>query len=132
MLPVLIIEDDEQLLRLLCLFFMEEGREVLCSTTAEEGIYLARSLRPAVIVCDLLLPAASGLWVAAAVKSNPELADTRLIAMTGQSGLGLEQEALEAGFDMLIAKPLKIEALVEQVRRIERKVGAMMEDGGGG
>ena len=106
---VLIIEDDAQLALMLRMFFENEGFASLYAESAEEGLALAQERRPEIIVCDLYLPGISGLMLAAAIKADPALAHTYLIAITGSPSCETSKEALGAGFDLFIAKPKPVQ-----------------------
>ena len=126
---VLIIEDDAQLALMLRMFFEDEGFASLYAESAEEGLALDQERRPEIIVCDLYLPGISGLMLAAAIKADPALAHTYLIAITGSPSCETSKEALGAGFDLFIAKPFHPAELVEQVQRIEYKMRLLEEAG---
>ena len=68
--------DDEQTVRdLMRRFLAREGFDVVTAKDGEEGLALARQLRPALITLDVLMPGLDGWSVLQALKADPELAD---------------------------------------------------------
>jgi len=110
-LRVVIVEDSrdaaETLRDLLELF----GCAVQVAHTGPAGVILARQATPDVVLCDIGLPGMDGYQVAQALRSSPETAGARLIALSGYAGKEDRQRARDAGFDVHLAKPVDPERL---------------------
>lgn len=89
------------------------GHHVSVAFTAQEGVALAESLLPDIVICDIGMPKTDGYQVASLLRRNPELAHARLIAMTGHVGAGNISRALEAGFNAHLAKPPDLDHLIQ-------------------
>jgi adenylate cyclase len=75
--------DDEQTVRdLMRRFLAREGFDVVTAEDGEEGLALARRLRPALITLDVLLPGLDGWSVLQALKADPELAEVPVVMLT--------------------------------------------------
>lgn len=113
---ILIIEDNEDAAETLRMLLMMEGHEVAVAADAEDGIRQARGMRPDVILSDIGLPGKlNGYDVARVLRQ--ELAETRLIAV---SGYGQEQDlkaALAAGFEHQLTKPFDHQDLMAVLSR---------------
>jgi two-component system, OmpR family, phosphate regulon response regulator PhoB len=127
---VLIVEDDEETLRLLCRVFREQGLHVLCAVDGEEGFDLIRRHHPTVVLLDLVLPKLSGESVCLALRADPALADIHVIMLTGLSQRDDRIAGFKLGADDYITKPfdikevgLRVEAALRRQRRSERKQG---------
>ena len=79
---VLVIDDDPLVHDLLSRCLAREGFRVIPALTGREGLELARTLRPAAITLDVIMPGLDGWAVLAALKSNPELADIPVVIVT--------------------------------------------------
>jgi signal transduction histidine kinase len=112
---VLIIEDNrdsaESLRRLLQL----SGNEVLIAHSGPDGLELARTRRPELILCDIGLPGMDGFALAHALRKLPETASARLVAITGYGREEDRKRALQAGFDLHLIKPVEPETLLGQL-----------------
>jgi CheY-like chemotaxis protein len=69
-------------------------------------VEFARQLRPDVVLCDLGLPELDGFEVAAALRGEPTLASTHLIAVSGYGQEEDRRRSEQAGFDLHLTKPV--------------------------
>ncbi len=111
---VLVIDDDPTARDLMQRYMEREHMRAVVAATGEEGLRLARELRPNVITLDVMMPGMDGWAVLQALKSDPVLADIPVImaTMVGDRGLGY---ALGAS-DYLI-KPITREKLAKILRQ---------------
>ena len=106
------------------------GYDVRLARTGTEGLSLAASWRPDIVISDLgLLPGLDGYAVARALRTDPRYRSAFLVAL---SGLGRDRDkarAREAGFDFYLTKPVDLEALEAAVGRACAALGLGLEDG---
>jgi signal transduction histidine kinase/CheY-like chemotaxis protein len=88
---VLLVEDDEHSIELLSLYLQDSGFDVVVARSGEEGLALARRLRPQGIVLDILLPGLDGWEFLARSKVDPAIAEIPVIivSMVDERGRGL-------------------------------------------
>ncbi|MFQ5657206.1 MAG: response regulator, partial [Candidatus Methylomirabilales bacterium] len=79
---VLVIDDDPTVHDLMQRFLSKEGLHMVPASNGEEGLRLAKALRPAVITLDVLMPGMDGWAVLTALKADPDLADIPVIMVT--------------------------------------------------
>ncbi|MGH6896362.1 MAG: response regulator [Geminicoccaceae bacterium] len=79
---ILVIDDEQTVRDLMRRFLAREGFDVVTAKDGEEGLALARRLRPALITLDVLMPGLDGWSVLQALKADPELADTPVVMLT--------------------------------------------------
>jgi CheY-like chemotaxis protein len=79
---VLVIDDDPRVHDLMQRFLGKEGLQMVAALDGEEGLRLAKTVRPAVITLDVLMPGMDGWAVLSALKSDPELTDIPVIMIT--------------------------------------------------
>jgi two-component system, cell cycle response regulator DivK len=112
---ILYIEDSPSNRLLVTRILLVEGYEVLEASEGLEGIEMARSERPDLILMDMNLPEVDGYELTEKVKADPELADIPVVAMTANVMQGDREKALQAGCVGYIPKPIDVDSLPDQV-----------------
>jgi two-component system, cell cycle response regulator DivK len=114
---VLLIEDNEQN-RYLATFLLEKnGYHVVAALDGVQGIELAKSVNPAIILLDIQLPVMHGYDVAHALRAIASLRDVPIIAVTSYAMAGDREKALAAGCDGYIEKPIDPETFVSEISK---------------
>lgn len=108
---ILIIEDNEDAAETLKQALELDRHEVTVAYSGPEGLRKARNFCPEVIFCDIGLPGMDGYAVARELRRDPALSSVRLIALTGYAQPEDSERALEAGFDLHLAKPPEVEQI---------------------
>jgi DNA-binding response OmpR family regulator len=112
---VLVVDDDPVILKLLEVNFEMEGFTVLLARDGQEGIDVARSDRPDVIVSDIMMPRKSGLELVTELKSDPSTNDIPIILLSAKAQNADVRSGMEAGADDYITKPFEPLDLVDRV-----------------
>ncbi|MGK2950452.1 MAG: response regulator transcription factor [Acidimicrobiales bacterium] len=115
---VLIVEDDPVILRLLEVNFDLEGFTVLLAHDGAEGIEVARTERPDVIVSDIMMPRVSGLELLAALKGDDATSAIPIILLSAKAQTADLKAGTEAGADDYVTKPFEPLDLVERVNAL--------------
>ncbi len=118
---VLLVDDDKKLLPLLERGFRYEGFEVLAAANGEEGLSLARSRPPDVVVLDIGLPVLDGFEVCRHLRRH---ADVPIIMLTARDEVPDKVSALNLGADDYVTKPFAFDELVARVRALLRRRGS--------
>ncbi len=100
---VLVIDDDQDTRDLMTRCLSKEGFRVHSSASGEEGLQLAKELRPDAITLDVMMPSMDGWAVLSALKADPDLADIPVIMTTF---LDDKNQGLELGAAEYLRKPL--------------------------
>lgn len=114
---VLVIDDDQDMLLLLERALRPKGYQVLVSDSAREGIMLARTHQPRLILMDIAMPDMDGIAATRALRSDPETASIPIVALTARASVATRQEALLAGCDEFLVKPCSIRTLWSVVEK---------------
>jgi CheY-like chemotaxis protein len=119
---VLVIDDDEDVHELLRRTLARHGFAVESARNGDDGLRLARKLRPQAIVLDVMMPGTDGWTVLSRLKSDPETADLPVIMLTivENRNLGFALGAAE-----YLTKPIDRERLASVILRYRRKSGAV-------
>ncbi len=112
---ILIADDDRDSVAILCALLRILGYEAHGASDAYETLELARQIRPEVMLLDIGIPKVNGYQIASAIKRDPDLASTRLIAFSGYSTDPDREMAKEAGFDHYLLKPARKEQLIAAI-----------------
>jgi CheY-like chemotaxis protein len=110
---ILIVEDNPDVAEVFAVLLDILGHEVSIAHDVPEGLRLAASVSPALVLCDLGLPGkdGGGLAFARACKRDAALKDMKLVAVSGRSAPEDRRAALEAGFQDLLTKPVDFATL---------------------
>jgi two-component system cell cycle response regulator DivK len=116
---VLLIEDEPDNRDLVRLVLEMAGHEVVEAATGEEGLALARRVRPDAVLTDMSLPGLiDGYEVTRRMRADPELKDLPILAITAHAMRGDRERILEAGCDDYRSKPIEdLEAFAGWVTR---------------
>lgn len=123
---ILVVEDNERNLKLLRDVLEYAGYGVRAARTAEDGIALAVSEPPDLVLMDLQLPGIDGMEALRRLRESPRTANIPVVAVTAQAMKQDRERVLQAGFDGYVEKPISIRAFPDQVRRF------LSGEGGGG
>jgi len=112
---ILCVERDPHVRDLETYFLTEAGFEVTFAVDGIEALELARTLRPAIVITEILVPKLDGLALCRRLKTDTA---TRGIAVLVFSLLAAEGRAHDAGADAFLGKPLAAQRLTDTVRRL--------------
>lgn len=116
---VLVVDDDPQIVELFVDILERDGRfEVKTAATGYDAGMLTESFRPHLIILDYMLPDINGNVVCQRIRSNPDLADAKIICVSGVVNQEEVQTLLGAGADEFIKKPFNIQKLVERMAEL--------------
>lgn len=118
---VLIIEDDEEILRVLKRVLTYEGYIVDTALTGKEGLILAREQHPDIVVLDWMLPGMDGLEVC---RHLQKVGNQPILMLTAKDTTQDRVEGLDAGADDYVVKPFEIEELLARIRALLRRTAA--------
>ncbi len=114
---ILVIDDDPTYLKLMREMLHRNGWQVLLAGDGEAGIQLAKTHRPDLVVCDLLMPGCNGFRVCRSLRREPALERTKIIVTSGRDFESDRQEALAAGADQYVTKPVAADQFVALLSR---------------
>ena len=113
---ILVVEDNEENRRILRLLLTSAGYELMEAVSGEEGVSLAETGRPDLILMDIQLPGLDGYEATRRIKSNPALRQIPLIVVTSYALSGDDVKAFEAGCDAYVTKPFNPRQLLAKIR----------------
>jgi len=121
MTTILIVEDEADLRELVAHHVEAAGMTALQASTGGEGLALARSKKPDLVLLDLMLPDLQGVEVCRRLRTDPATATTPIIMLTAKTGEGDRVQGFEAGADDYVPKPFSTRELLLRVRAVLRR-----------
>lgn len=114
---LLVIDNDDGVRQLLATFFAGKGFDVFTAVDGLDGVQQAFRHRPAVIVCDIVMPQMHGFEVLEALHGHPDLAGTIIIVVSAKAYKPDRDRALEMGADAYFVKPFDLRELHAAIER---------------
>jgi DNA-binding response OmpR family regulator len=113
---ILVVEDDQDLIELLCFNLKKAGFAIGTAVDGIEGLKKARSLVPDLILLDVMLPEMNGFAVCETLRRDPQTASIPIIMLTAMSSQIARLTGLDAGASDFLTKPFQTKDLVARIR----------------
>ena len=118
MAKILLVEDNEMNRDMLSRRLERKGYQVVIATDGEQGVELALSEMPDLILLDMSLPTIDGWEAARRIRREPETAAMPIIALTAHAMAGDMEKALAAGCDDYDTKPVELIRLLAKIEAL--------------
>ena len=112
---ILVVEDNTLNLKLVRDVLTVSGFEVVAAPSAEEGVTLAATCEPDLVLMDIQLPGMDGYEALRILRQNPRLDAVPVVAVTAFAMREDRERASREGFDGYLSKPISVRALPSQV-----------------
>lgn len=115
---ILIIDDDENIIRMLKQFFLDNFLEVFTAKNAVEAVMLLKEVKPQVIITDLEMPGVDGIRLTQTLKKAmaAQHKNIPMIVLTSHDTPDDEKRSYAAGADLFMGKPPKLNILLLRVQ----------------
>ena len=114
---VLVVEDNGDMREFLARVLSMQGYDFLEAADGEEGLHVARTQNPSLILMDISLPALDGFEATRQLKQDPAMRHIPIIAVTAHARPADEQRALDAGCDGYLSKPYSLRDFLAVVEK---------------
>ncbi len=121
MLNVLVIDDEEDIRSILKYALEKEGYQVHEASSGNEGLDKVNSLRPDVIVLDVMMPDMDGIEVCEQIRRSPNNDEIIICMLTARNEDYSQIAGLESGADDYVAKPIKPKVFVSKIKALLRR-----------
>lgn len=115
---ILIVEDNQELLKVLRLLLKNKSYEIYLALNGEQGVAMATTKRPDLIIMDILLPEMDGLRATDLIRKNPMTRSIPILAVTAEVNGNGKEECLQSGCNDFIAKPFTFEDLLPHIEKL--------------
>ncbi|HET9855375.1 MAG TPA: response regulator [Methylomirabilota bacterium] len=123
MAKLLLVEDNEMNRDMLSRRLTRRGYDVVIAVDGEQGVAMARSEAPALILMDMSLPGLDGWEATRRIKAAPETGRIPVIALTAHAMSGDREKAVAAGCDDFDTKPVDLARLLEKIEALLGRPG---------
>jgi len=116
--PILVVDDNLDNAEIIRSYLEIRGYPITVATNGEEALALFETVKPALVLLDVMMPGRDGWEVCRIMKQHPELGKTvRVIMVTALNELEDKREALQTGADDYVEKPFDLATLAATVQR---------------
>src|SRR5580704_17855106 len=119
---ILIADDEPDILEIIQYNLVKEGYDVYTAKDGDEAMEKAKSIRPDLIILDIMMPKKSGMEVCEILRSQPTFKDTLIIFLTALNDEGTHIKGLETRADDYVNKPISPKVLISRVNALFRRV----------
>lgn len=123
-MKILYVEDNEDNIFMLKNRLTRAGHTVVVATDGAQGVAMASSERPDVILMDLSLPVLDGWQATREIKAAADTKHIPVIALTANAMAGDREKALAAGCDDYDTKPVELPRLLGKIRQLVEGAGS--------
>jgi two-component system cell cycle response regulator DivK len=123
-MKILYVEDNEDNIFMLKNRLTRAGHTVVVATDGAQGVAMALSERPDIILMDLSLPVLDGWQATRQIKAAPDTKHIPVIALTANAMAGDREKALAAGCDDYDTKPIELPRLLAKIKTFAERVGS--------
>jgi CheY-like chemotaxis protein len=123
-MKILYVEDNEDNIFMLKNRLTRAGHTVVVATDGAQGVAMAESERPDMILMDLSLPVLDGWQATRQIKAAPDTKHIPVIALTANAMAGDREKALAAGCDDYDTKPVELPRLLGKIKALADRAGS--------
>lgn len=115
---ILVVDDNADNAEIIRSYLETRGYPITIASSGEEALAVFETLKPALVLLDVMMPGRDGWEVCRVMKQHPELGKTvRIIMVTALNELEDKHEALQTGADDYVEKPFDLATLANTVQR---------------
>ena len=117
-ISILVVEDDKNIAQLLQMYLEKEGYAVTLASDGGEGLAKFRSIKPDLVLLDIMMPVMDGWTVCKNIRSESQ---TPVIMLTAKSETDDKVAGLKSGADDYITKPFEMKEVLARVEAVLRR-----------
>lgn len=118
---ILVVDDENDILEFIQYNLKKEGYDVHLAHNGQDAIYVARKIKPDLILLDVMMPVMDGIEACKQLKSDSDFEKTFIVFLTARSEEYSEIAGFNAGADDYISKPIKPRVLISRINAILRR-----------
>ncbi|WP_135450812.1 MULTISPECIES: response regulator transcription factor [Tabrizicola] len=115
---ILVVEDEDNIAVALDYLMTREGYDHDRVANGAEALPRIRETHPDLVLLDVMLPEVSGYEICEGIRTDPSLADVKVLMMTARGSAIERRKGLALGADGFISKPFELKDLRDEVRRL--------------
>jgi len=115
---ILVVDDEPDIIKVVTFRLKKEGYDIQIAVDGEQGLALAETTKPDLILLDITLPKVSGYEVCERIKKNEALKQIPIIFMTASLGAGHFKDMFpKTGAQGYVFKPFEFQNLLNEIRK---------------
>ncbi len=118
MKKILIVDDEELVVKVLALRLSNDGYKVFSAFDGNEGVDIAIKEKPDLAIIDIGLPKIDGTTLCEILKNDKRTSNMKIIILTGKKLVGDMEKAFEKGADAYISKPYEYSFLLSKIEKL--------------
>ncbi|MBP6001680.1 MAG: response regulator [Flavobacterium sp.] len=118
MKKILIVDDEPNIVMTLEYTFKKNNFEVFIARDGQEALDIVKSVFPDIIILDVMMPMVDGYATIEQIKSNTQLAHTKVIFLSAKNKESDIEKGLGLGADAYLTKPFSIKKVIEKVNEL--------------
>lgn len=118
---ILLIDDDLSQLDLLEMALSKRGFDVFITTKPESALDIIATVKPEVVLVDLMMPNVSGFSVIKNIRTDKALSNQKIIVLSADKSPEAENRAMELGANFFILKPINFDKLKDRIEQVAGK-----------
>ncbi|HEV3005737.1 MAG TPA: response regulator [Pirellulales bacterium] len=126
---VLCIDDDPDVCRGIELRLRNDGVDVTCAYFGTQGLWLAMTSKPDVVITDIGMPSGSGDYIVECLKRNAQTRRIPLLVLSGRKDDAMRHRLLSLGVERWLTKPIRHDDLIAVLRPLVRPATAARPPG---
>ncbi len=126
-MKILVVDDDTNTARLLRGWYKDQLVEVLEANNGDDGIGLARSEKPDLILMDYSMPGTNGFEASRRLKADPATAHIPVVLLSAHRAPQIKREGFDAGIDQYVEKPFDLDEMDARIRKVIEKSRAYLK-----
>ena len=115
---ILVVDDDQDIVRIIKLYLLNKGYNVLTAFSGQEGCEKAEAEKPDLIILDAMMPGMDGFQTIEKLQGNETTKDIPIIMCTAKSARGEVVRAAQLGVKNYVVKPFAGPVLLQKVREV--------------
>jgi two-component system response regulator ArlR len=115
---ILIIDDNQDWVRMLSLRFQHEGFQVEVALDALQGVSQALNLKPDLVLLDIMMPAGSGINILSNIRKNTKTFNLPVIVVTGKDSDEVKNMAEKLGISGYFLKPILATDILQKINEV--------------
>jgi two-component system, OmpR family, alkaline phosphatase synthesis response regulator PhoP len=118
MSKILIIDDDLETIKLLEAILQLDGHETASIQESKNSIPSIENFMPDLILLDIMMPEINGIAVCKLIRSKPNISRIKVMMVSALSDDGTRRDAVNAGADQFVTKPILPRVLIQQIKDV--------------
>ena len=121
-IKILLVDDEPDILEFMEYNLKKEGFQTFIAKNGQEAISIADSIKPNLIILDIMMPVLDGIEACRTIRANPELKNTMIAFLTARNEDYSQIAGFDVGADDYISKPIKPRVLISRIKAMMRRV----------